>query len=102
MQKLSFNWCLESDDFMQMVSGERQGAGCIFRASTRDKAISIGVTGWVRNTSSGDVELVACGEENQLLELESWLQDGPPHADVDNVRSEPVTHEAFKSFSIRY
>lgn len=82
------------------VSGRVQGV--FFRVASRDKAISIDLTGWVRNTSGGDVELVACGEEKQLSELESWLQHGPPHAEVDNVRSEPEVHEVFSSFSIRY
>lgn len=82
------------------VNGRVQGV--FFRASTRDQAISIGVTGWVRNTSRGDVELVACGEENQLLELESWLQDGPPHADVVDVQSETIALETFADFKVRY
>lgn len=82
------------------VSGKVQAV--FFRAFTQKRAIKIGVTGWVRNTSSGEVELVACGDENQLSELEDWLQGGPPHADVDNVHSEPVAQEAFNSFSIRY
>ncbi|MEE8482242.1 MAG: acylphosphatase, partial [Acidiferrobacterales bacterium] len=59
------------------VSGRVQGV--FFRASARDRAIGIGVTGWVRNTSEGDVELIACGEENQFTLLESWFPKGPAH-----------------------
>ncbi len=82
------------------VSGRVQGV--FFRASTRDSAISIGVTGWVRNTSEGGVELVACGEESQLSQLEEWLQEGPSYAKVHDVQSEAVAGETFADFSIRY
>lgn len=82
------------------VSGRVQGV--FFRASTRDRAISIGVTGWVRNTSGGGVELVACGEESQLSQLEEWLQEGPSYAKVYDIQSEAIADETFIDFSIRY
>lgn len=60
------------------------------------------MTGWVRNTASGDVELIACGEENQLAELEGWLREGPPLADVNDVQSETIAHEPFTDFRVRF
>jgi len=65
-------------------------------------AASLGLTGWVRNTEDGRVELVACGEPARLAELETWLRQGPPHAKVMDVA---VTHggeQAFSDFSVRY
>lgn len=82
------------------VSGRVQGV--FFRASARDRAISIGVTGWVRNTREGGVELVACGENSQLSQLESWLREGPAYADVKDVQSESIAEENFSDFSVRY
>jgi len=82
------------------VSGKVQAV--FFRDSTRKIAIRIGVTGWVRNTTGGDVELVACGEQNQLSELEDWLRGGPPLAEVHDVQSETIAHETFTEFRIRY
>jgi acylphosphatase len=59
--------------------------GVFFRASTREQAHQLGLKGWVRNRAEGDVELVACGAEAALLELEQWLHQGPPMAKVDQV-----------------
>ncbi len=59
--------------------------GVFFRASTRDQASQIGVTGWVRNLGDGSVEAVACGSEQQLATLEQWLRQGPPMASVSNL-----------------
>lgn len=78
------------------VSGRVQGV--FFRASTQREAQRLGLTGWVRNTENGGVELVACGSVAALAELEAWLQHGPPHAHVLQVlRSEtaPTTETAF-------
>ncbi len=59
--------------------------GVFFRASTRDQASQIGVTGWVRNLGDDSVEAVACGSEQQLATLEQWLRQGPPMASVSNL-----------------
>ncbi len=75
--------------------------GVFFRTSTRDKATGMGLTGWVRNTRNGDVEVVACGEANQLSQLEDWLRNGPPFADVRDVQSESIARETFINFSVR-
>lgn len=66
-----------------MVEGQVQGV--FFRVSTRDQAHQLGLKGWVRNCTDGEVELVACGAELALIELEQWLYQGPPMAKVDQV-----------------
>ena len=53
--------------------------------STQDTARQLGLTGWVRNLRDGRVELVACGAEAPLKELEQWLWQGPRHARVEQV-----------------
>lgn len=75
--------------------------GVFFRVATRDWATRTGLTGWVRNARNGDVELIACGEVNQLSQLEEWLQEGPPYADVRDVLSETIPQETFSNFSVR-
>ena len=65
------------------VSGRVQGVG--FRMSARDEAFRLGLTGWVRNRSSGDVELVAEGNPANIEAFESWCRCGPPYALVNNV-----------------
>src|SRR5207244_1925247 len=59
--------------------------GVFFRASTEDQAQALGLTGWVRNTSDGAVEVLAEGEEQSLQRLVAWLQRGPSGARVDGV-----------------
>ncbi len=82
------------------VQGRVQGV--FFRASTQEKAIECGVTGWVRNLSDGSVEALACGEEQQLATLEAWLRQGPPMASVSQLQIEETDcSEVLDHFSIR-
>jgi acylphosphatase len=66
-----------------IVSGRVQGV--FFRASTRDRAVALGVSGWVRNLADGSVEVVAAGEPDAIAALVEWLWDGPPAASVSGV-----------------
>src|SRR5580698_6049252 len=66
-----------------VVSGRVQGVG--FRWFVEREAAQIGVTGWVRNRSSGDVEVMATGTHEQLGLLRQKLQQGPRAARVDEV-----------------
>jgi len=68
------------------VQGGVQGVS--FRAYTVDKALTLGLTGWVRNRSDGRVEVVAEGYQEELEQLLKWLHSGSPSADVAGVESE--------------
>jgi len=82
------------------VSGRVQGVW--FRQSTKDKADANGVTGWVRNLDDGRVEVMACGDESGVLQLEAWLSIGPELATVAEVTAQPVPcDECFNTFEIR-
>ncbi len=65
------------------VSGKVQGV--FFRDSTRQKADALNITGHAINLDDGRVEVLACGEEQALAELESWLNEGSDNADVRRV-----------------
>lgn len=82
------------------VSGRVQGV--FFRRYTCDKARALGVTGWVKNTEDGRVEVLACGERDSVLQLQTWLGQGPPNAEVAQVESTelPQQHN-FKHFEVR-
>ena len=69
--------------FKATVSGKVQGVW--FRDSTRQEAIKLKVTGWVKNIPDGTVYLEAEGEENNLKSLERWIHIGSPHSRVDRV-----------------
>lgn len=85
--------------FRYRVSGRVQGV--FFRATTRERALGLGLTGWVRNAPDGAVEVLACGEEANLAELESWLRRGPDLARVVSVEREPADPEVCRGFEIR-
>ena len=69
--------------FKATVSGKVQGVW--FRDSTRQEAIKLKVTGWVKNIPDGTVYLEAEGEENNLKSLKRWLHLGSAHSRVDRV-----------------
>jgi acylphosphatase len=66
-----------------------------FRASARDEARALGLSGWVRNRLEGDVEAVVEGEEVAVQAFIAWCHNGPPAAHVTAVQvtMEPYTGE---------
>jgi len=84
-----------------VVSGRVQGV--FFRVSTEEMANRLGLSGWVRNTPSGNVEVEACGSAKQLGEFHEWLWKGPVGASVKDVRckeAEGIPEEV--GFYIKY
>ncbi len=66
-----------------IVSGKVQGV--FFRASARDQAQRLDLSGHARNLADGSVEVIACGDAANIKALERWLQTGPVHARVESV-----------------
>jgi acylphosphatase len=66
------------------VSGRVQGV--FYRASTRQKAIETGCTGYARNLADGRVEVLAVGAPSAVQSLIDWLWKGPPAAHVTDVQ----------------
>jgi len=60
-----------------------------FRASTREQALSLGVSGYARNRPDGRVEVLACGPDDAVQQLCDWLAQGPPAAQVSKVTRRP-------------
>ncbi len=81
------------------VSGRVQGV--FFRYSTQEKAMELGVKGWVRNRFDGRVEALLEGEEKDVDKLIEWMKKGPPGAKVTKLEviEEPYKGE-FDTFSI--
>jgi acylphosphatase len=74
-----------------------------FRNATRHQARRLGLSGWVRNTRDGCVELLAEGPRSDLEKLLAFLHVGPPGAVVQQVHPEwlPPGGE-FTSFEIKW
>jgi acylphosphatase len=81
------------------VTGRVQGV--FYRASTQERALALGLTGWVRNCQNGDVELVACGGAPALEALERWLWQGPPAAQVSAVVRRETDDPSYAGFDVR-
>ena len=71
----------EISAFSARVEGRVQGVG--FRYSCLNEGQRLKVSGWVRNTWAGDVEVWAEGPKEKLDALLQWLRRGPPGARVD-------------------
>ena len=78
------------------VRGSVQGV--FFRVETRDRARSLGLSGWVRNLADGAVEAVFEGEAPQVESMVTWCGRGPAGAvvqDVDVAWEEPQGESGF-------
>ena len=70
------------------VSGRVQGV--FYRASTRQKADEVGISGYAGNLADGRVEVLAVGSVAAVESLIDWLWTGPPSARVTTVDVEEI------------
>ncbi len=68
--------------------------GVFFRKSTVEQAEIRELCGWVRNRSEGQVEVLAVGDERNLLTLLAWLGKGPERARVTKVDIQWISIES--------
>ena len=64
------------------VSGQVQGV--FFRAECAQRARTLGLGGFVRNTPDGRVEATFEGDPSAVDAMVEWCRQGPPLAVVDN------------------
>ena len=82
-----------------IVQGHVQGV--FFRETTRRRAGTAGVAGWVRNLPDGRVEAVFEGERDAVDTLVAYVREGPRGARVDWVDVEAEEPEGLSGFEIR-
>jgi len=83
-----------------VISGRVQGVG--FRHFVVMKTQNTSITGWVRNTLRGEVEILAEGPQDQLVIILQCLHTGPPAAHV--IKVENTWREAtgeYQRFDVR-
>jgi len=84
-----------------IVHGDVQGV--FFRAFASERAIQLGLTGYVRNLPRGAVEVNAEGERKQLDQLIDYLKVGPPSAKVEKLVTKWAEYTgSYSGFRIRY
>lgn len=72
--------------------------GVFFRAATRERALKLGIAGYAKNLPGGDVEVLVCGTDQALADLERWLHVGPPDARVQKVLREELPDQSLRGF----
>ncbi|HTY35672.1 MAG TPA: acylphosphatase [Bacteroidota bacterium] len=83
-----------------VVQGFVQGVG--FRYFVLQRARALGLTGWVRNLYSGDVELEAEGDRSLIEELIKDLKVGPRTAQVKDLTIDWQEYKnRFKGFEVQ-
>ena len=84
-----------------VIEGRVQGVW--FRDSTRKEALSLGVSGWVKNRRDGGVEALLEGPRQQVHTLIDWCRHGPPAARVTSMHaSEEEWTGELSSFEITF
>jgi acylphosphatase len=81
------------------VTGMVQGV--FFRAETRDRARSLGLSGWVTNASNGTVRAAFEGDDDRVQSMVDWCGRGPSGAHVDDVQVNWADPEGEQGFTIR-
>jgi len=74
--------------------------GVWFRDSTRRMALDLDITGHALNLENGDVEVLACGSVEKLLQLRDWLRVGPPLAAVARVDETEEPYQELADFRV--
>jgi acylphosphatase len=82
-----------------IVSGKVQGV--CFRARTREKALELGISGFVRNEPDGTVRIEVEGDKNALQTLIDWAHVGPEGAEVKTINVEEGELQDFTDFVIQ-
>lgn len=81
-----------------MIKGIVQGV--YYRASARDEAEKLGLTGWIKNTPEGNVEVVVTGSQDDINRYITWCWQGPSRAKVESVETKVLQEEQFDGFQI--
>jgi len=81
-----------------LVKGLVQGV--YYRQSAKEKAISLSITGTVKNLPDGEVELIATGDAAQLKDLINWCRQGPSRAIVTEIKTNELPLQQFSDFRI--
>lgn len=77
------------------VTGKVQGVN--YRNNTKSQADDLELTGWVRNTSDGAVEVLVGGAGPAVDSLLRWCRSGPKRAVVDDVASREASPEELET-----
>jgi acylphosphatase len=81
------------------ITGRVQGV--FFRAEARDRARSLGLSGWVANAHDGSVEGAFEGASDRVRSMLEWCDRGPALAQVEDVAVSWEEPQGEQGFHIR-
>lgn len=81
-----------------VVHGRVQGV--FFRDTTRRKAESAGIAGWVANRDDGAVEAVFEGDPEAVEAIVRFAHQGPDRAEVERVETSEEKPEGLEGFQV--
>ena len=81
------------------VTGRVQGV--FYRASTKEKALDLGLKGYVINQNDGSVYIEVEGSEELIDVFINWCRKGPQFAHVETIHVETGNLEGYNEFEIR-
>jgi acylphosphatase len=83
-----------------LIIGKVQGV--FYRATANKKALSLGLKGWVKNTSEGNVEAMVYGHEDDVSAFVNWSKIGPNNARVKDVTVTEQPGITFDRFEVKF
>lgn len=83
-----------------ILKGKVQGVG--FRNFGKEKADELGIRGTIENLDSGEVEIIAQGKKDELIEFVRLCKTGPATAEVTSLQKTEIEDSDFlKNFIIK-
>jgi acylphosphatase len=82
-----------------IIQGTVQGV--FFRQFIKEKAELLNLTGFARNLTNGNVEVIIEGDKDKIETFGKLLHDGPEHSSIRNLQAEEKKWSGeFKDFKI--
>jgi len=82
-----------------IITGNVQGV--FFRAFIKDRAVELGLRGYVKNMEDGTLEAVAQGSQDLLDKLVQFCHKGPTGAKIKEVKVSKTPDQEFITFEIK-
>jgi acylphosphatase len=87
-------------NFELLIEGRVQGVGMRYFVYTR--ALKYHITGFVKNTPDGNVEIKCSGESSEIDKFIAEIKKGPSFSFISDLKINEIPENDFKNFEIRY
>jgi len=74
--------------------------GVFFRKFMKEQADKLGLNGHVRNLDTGEIEVIAEGNDGSVNEMMKICKKGAPHSVVRDIKLQKLNHIGFDEFKI--